>query len=772
MAANEPDALLELMDELPDPDREQEGQTDVFTVILDESLSGELGTLARDAGLQPDRLRANALRDQAAILANASTAWNAFTLARERIRLYEPGRRAGESSRSYFIRTVRLFMESPRLAIRFALGSIGVYVLAVGIAAVITTKGLSLQTGALIVGGFLLMRAARWISQRVRYLWQPPVAAERLHAAALAYLTQLREAGVLGWIRQQINAAHSHPYETRLAFSDKSGLAEVDDPKHEIPTDAKRRLLTLIEDEAMPGGAIGLAGPRGAGKSTLMRALCSSKEDDVDILTTMVDAPVDYDPRDFVLHLFAKVCAEVIGPRRVLELRGRTQVLEPEPYLRSVLAFPLLGGVALMLVGIGVLIDSVSLSASLQRFLPSIGGLLLLGCGSILTLGWMVQEGPRRRRRRLTRELLAQGTQDGQTAMAWLQQIWFQQSFASGWSGSFESPFGFGSEVTASTELSRRQMTFPEIVDSFRDFLIQVSQTRQIRIGIDELDKMDDATACRFLNEIKVIFRVPGCFFLISISEDAMSSFERRGLAFRDVFDSSFDDVIRVPCLSLDDSRALLARRIVGLPTPFVALLHCISGGLPRDLIRAARKLVNLPPRSTITTASANMIEEAMRSRDGGARVAARRFGTEAQVGVLVEWLNALSGTMPDPQALIEVLMQAESNFLAPIVGSGEHEAEIRALGLQVTAFGYLGATVLQFFSSFDREDFVDRAMATKEGDSLVDRLAMPFQHFPVDLGSAWEDISNLRSECGMEPLTFPGNSGARATGQPFSAAG
>jgi hypothetical protein len=755
VAAEESIELLTLVDELPDAGREREGQVDVLQALLDESLGGELGKLAEDAGLQLERLRYNALREGEAILANASSTWKAFTLARDEIRLYEPGRREGEGSREYFLRIARIYSESPQLAIRFAIRNIGFYVLIYGLAIVITTQGLSLQSGVLVLGGFLLMRGARWFSSRFRYLWRPPVAAERLHAAALAYLTQLREAGVMGWVREQINAARPHPHETRLGFSDKSGLAEVDDPRHEIPTDAKRRLLALIEDEAMPGGAIGLAGPRGAGKSTLMRALCSGEGEDV--LRVMVDAPVDYDPRDFVLHLFAKVCAQVIGPRRVTELRGRTQVLELEPYFLSVFSIPFLGGIGLMLFGAGVLADSISTSTSLQRLFLPLGGALLFGCGFTLLLGWMAQEGPRRRRRRLTRELLVSGTQDGQTAMAWLQQIWFQQSFSSGWSGSFESPLGLGSEVTASTELARRQMTFPEIVDSFRDFLVQISQTRQIRIGIDELDKMDDDTACRFLNEIKVIFRVPECFFLISISEDAMSSFERRGLAFRDVFDSSFDDVLRVPCLSFEDSQALLARRIVGLPSPFVALLHCISGGLPRDLIRAARKLVNLSPGTTIAEASASMIGEAMKSKESGAMVAARNCGSEAQVGILVEWLDALSSATPDSQALLQVLTRVKTDYLASFAGSSEKEAPIRALGLQVTAFGYLAATVLQFFSSFDEVDFIDRVMSLDDGDSLVDKLAMVPQRFAVDLGFAWKDISLLRSVCGMDPLVFPG---------------
>jgi len=101
-----------------------------------------------------------------------------------------------------------------------------------------------------------------------------------------------------------------------------------------------------------------------------------------------------------------------------------------------------------------------------------------------------------------------------------------------------------------------------------------------------------DEKAHLFLNEIKAIFGVPGVFFLVSVSENAISSFERRGLPFRDVFDSSFDTIVYVGHLNLDGSKRILKRRTTGLPEPFIAFCHCLSGGLPRDLIRACRDMV------------------------------------------------------------------------------------------------------------------------------------------------------------------------------------
>ena len=58
-------------------------------------------------------------------------------------------------------------------------------------------------------------------------------------------------------------------------------------------------------------------------------------------------------------------------------------------------------------------------------------------------------------------------------------------------------------------------------------------------IGIDELDKLTPDQARTFLNGAKAFFGIPGASFVVSVSEDAMSDFERRRLPIRDAFDSA-----------------------------------------------------------------------------------------------------------------------------------------------------------------------------------------------------------------------------------------
>jgi hypothetical protein len=129
-------------------------------------------------------------------------------------------------------------------------------------------------------------------------------------------------------------------------------------------------------------------------------------------------------------------------------------------------------------------------------------------------------------------------------------------------------------------------------VNEFRTFARTVAAEvhrsgHRIFIGVDELDKIGSPDqAEQFLNEIKGIFGVPYLYFVVSVSDDALTAFERRGLPLRDAFDSSFDEIIHVDPLDYAESRRLLYRRVIGLSEPYVALCHCLAGGLPRDLIR------------------------------------------------------------------------------------------------------------------------------------------------------------------------------------------
>ncbi|MFJ6076533.1 hypothetical protein ACIQFU_37940 [Streptomyces sp. NPDC093065] len=151
---------------------------------------------------------------------------------------------------------------------------------------------------------------------------------------------------------------------------------------------------------------------------------------------------------------------------------------------------------------------------------------------------------------------------------------------------------------------SSRTFTYPELVWEFRSLLSRISAIERqdnwkVFIGIYELDRLGSSEQARtFLAEIKAIFDVPRVYFVLSVSEDIGSAFIRRGLPTRDITDSSQEDVLVIEARTLEESRALLQIRVPGFTDPFVALVHALSGGLPRDLIRYTRKVTETHRRT------------------------------------------------------------------------------------------------------------------------------------------------------------------------------
>ncbi|MGH9429002.1 MAG: hypothetical protein ACRD2L_22185, partial [Terriglobia bacterium] len=246
-----------------------------------------------------------------------------------------------------------------------------------------------------------------------------------------------------------------------------------------------------------------------------------------------------------------------------------------------------------------------------------------------------------------------------QESRKWLRKIKFQQSYTSGWSGALKLPVGLEGGVNSAVTLAENQLSLPEIVHNFTRFLVQLSAHYQVIIGIDELDKLEsDEKAQRFLNEIKSIFGLERCFYLISVSENAMSNFERRGLPFRDAFDSSFDNIIYVDYLSFTGAKRLLAERVTGKPIPFFGLSYCLAGGLPRDLIRHFRHLVELSeregkdgaqPANDITALCQELVSADLKAKIRAVGVAAKRIELEPQAGEFLEKVYSLDVDPPTP---------------------------------------------------------------------------------------------------------------------------
>ncbi|MFE5872821.1 hypothetical protein ACFQ6V_29775, partial [Streptomyces roseifaciens] len=130
-----------------------------------------------------------------------------------------------------------------------------------------------------------------------------------------------------------------------------------------------------------------------------------------------------------------------------------------------------------------------------------------------------------------------------------------------------------------------------------------------------------------FLNEIKGVLQAPNAHFIISISEDAIAGFERRGIPYRDAFDSAFDDVLPVTYLSAQECRELLDERVVAIPPSFMALGYCLSGGLARDLGRVMYRMISTADRTderTLTEVTRRIVHEEMSAKTDAMSVAVK----------------------------------------------------------------------------------------------------------------------------------------------------
>lgn len=635
--------------------------------------------------------------------------------------------------------------------------------------------------------------------------------------------------GIVPELRAVINSFLAPSYETELNSTFAPGLAEISNPEYEVITDSKEAFLHLVD--SMPGGSIGVAGPRGSGKTTLLWSLCESSTNTLEgqpVLPILVSAPVKYEPREFVLHIFSTIC------QRVLELKN-AGLQESREDLNDELRMPaakdpadilfalfhrlvgvreagtsLLIGIVLIGLSIFFYIDAgaSSRAALLPEFLENylVGalgikpahlaypGFLLSVLGLIGLLSWW-------RRRRSSRywlekqflvEIRKLESQEPlvKKAKEWIRNIKFQQSYSYGWAGSLRLPiaaFAAQASTNAAVSLAQKQWSLPEIVNDYREFITLASTEYRVIIGIDELDKIEsDEAAQRFLNEVKALFGLPNCFYLISVSESAMSNFERRGLPFRDAFDSSFDAVVYVDYLTLSKSQELLRRRVIDLPVPFLDFCHCMAGGLPRDLIRTCRALFGQCRTTTGETSlqvlGSSLIRAELNSKLRAVSVAAKNITVGPEANQLFEVIYELKSNetlWSKPLYLLErcreLLTYADQEQDVPSQEGSETEVaelsqsvdgqrplnetahtweQLSSLSTEFGVYLYYSVTLLQFFG----ENYSPERLKEAESTGALDQLTTARQFLSTNPRIARSIVTEFRRFYNIDPLNFDGS--------------
>jgi hypothetical protein len=415
---------------------------------------------------------------------------------------------------------------------------------------------------------------------------------------------------------------------------------------------------------------------------------------------------------------------------------------------------------------------------------PLVGGLTLVTIGAAcLYLSRMVGPQAFDIRSRAGSVVKPDSTRLQELALETLLQIRIQQSFAS--ERSTAAAVTGPSVLPARVEVGfkrgvtweKREKSYPELVADVKTFLGAVAEEYEVVIGIDELDKLRTADSVEdFLNDIKGVFGVPGCYYLVSVSEDAAAGFERRGAPFRDVFDSSFDDVISLRPLGLVSARRILHGLMLGWTEPFIGLCFVLSGGLPRDLWRVTHELV------AQRDADNNEIEIgqaalALCRNEGEARLRAVRHELtrgqldpkkaellqliadlsfiDATASDMLRWQEELRNWGTRQQGIADshdLITSAEDDLMthqgSPVPAISPGAMPAARLALETAAYLLFAASVLQFFMPeliVGRLDFANAA--AKSAHTALATLASSRQSLPLSPASSLAATERVRKE-------------------------
>ncbi|WP_225827846.1 hypothetical protein [Streptomyces naphthomycinicus] len=303
----------------------------------------------------------------------------------------------------------------------------------------------------------------------------------------------------------------------------------------------------------------------------------------------------------------------------------------------------------------------------------------------------------------------------------------------------------------------------PELVADFRELLAEIALSRSLRskrtiIAIDELDRLGgDAQALAFLSEIKAIFGVAHVHYLVSVAEDVGAAFVRRGLPYRDATDSSLDDVVHVQPGTLEQSERILQKRAPGISPPYMTLVHALSGGIPRDLIRYGRRVMETENKTgavELSDISRKLILEELYETLSGFRVLlSRQEWTEEASPVLESFRRLMahlkSGTT-DPHVIHRHLSDfAEGRREFDFFGGGlQLEAATSRLLLEASSYAYFSLTLLDIFGA---EGFTRRsedASLRPQGDPQL--LADARQELAVSPYTARSLLRSIRRAWGL----------------------
>jgi hypothetical protein len=553
-----------------------------------------------------------------------------------------------------------------------------------------------------------------------------------------------------------------------LVEQDSEGLRKLQDPSFTVSTHSEKRITRVLSQ--MDGGSIALAGPRGAGKSTLLRKFSGPHR--MELLQTpcsvYLTAPAEYVPRDFIAELFQQLCETYLLtagqalPEPIYKERTKFSLRR---LLSRVLSILWLCARAAISIWIVIWILHLHVHIYYSHIYPSLVVDLRHTYGSashyiyerlhkpfkrywtwirITVVVIAVLSIPRWRRwKRHIR--VPKEPPLAKKAREYLLRLQVDKTVAWGATLNSSALRTVGLGISRGGTASYTPWTLPELVGHTRRFMKDIAETfcsinYAIVIGIDEIDRIGSLDhAERFIGEIKAIFGVEKCFFLVAVAEDVGSIFAQRALAGRSILENAFDDIIVVEPLSLQETSDLLLKRVPGFTDSFVYLVHALSGGLPRELIRVTRRLVevNGELNNTLRTPRLEelafaLVREELVEAIRATRNQMARLNLHANWAPAFEILRVASVTLRQtsfaPGSNMYCLIEDLSTMEAPKepskaegigrVPAQQDEDAARQIVRDFTVFAYFGLTVIDAFSDkyFDWETVQQRSSGIPEG--------------------------------------------------------
>jgi hypothetical protein len=588
----------------------------------------------------------------------------------------------------------------------------------------------------------------------------------------------------------EINTRLGNDQDKLLVEQDSQGLKRLQDPTFRVPTKTQERLTNLLSQ--MDGGSIAVAGPRGAGKSTLLKQFGPLLNDDITSSRTIaiyVSAPSNYVARDFIAEFFQRLCEAYlsyceyptseelyrIGSSRIKKQKTIRKISRISWLtIRAAIATALILLVAWMIFTIyhiSRLLRSFNISSQAHYLDSQIGNwangwwpgfrtYLLLGI--VLTAVWLVWPP-----RALWRTNLRRTPEPelSKRAREYLLRLRVDKTVTRGAGVTSPGLKGLALSVNRASSAKYTPWSLPELVGYTRRFMEDISSQMKalarssspVVVAIDEIDRigsLEDAEG--FIGEIKAVFGVEGCYFLVAVADDVGSLFAQRATAGRSILENAFDEIVSVGHLTLQEARSLLLKRVPGFTDAFVYLVYAMSGGLPRELIRVTRRLIemNLEQRSeeyyprledlALSLVTESMIDALEASRNQMSRLILGPEWAEFFTGMRSA-ATTLRSVRPEPgRSLAERRYQVFKDISTVNLPDTAKDGQFKSAKTQeneeaatqilnsLSAFAYFGATVVDAFSD-KRFNLADVRQRTKS-----------------EAGHAYEELASARLELSM----------------------